>query len=322
MLTIILLFLAFFLAAALALFAFALPDRKDTKRALSRLEQIGVPHSKDTLEGSLSLRREEKLSTLGWLDEMLRKIELADKLRLLLYQADLKCTVGRLLLISALVACVAGALVYFRTRALLLSLLVGLAGATVPFAYVLWKRSKRFDRMRLYLPEALDMMVAAIRAGHSFSSAMGMASKESPEPVRKEFRQCFDEQNFGLELRYALMNLAHRVPIHDIRIMVTAVLIQNETGGNLTEILEKVGYLIREDFRLQRQVRIHTAQGRLTGWILSLLPPILGFALYMVNPDQMSLLWTREVGRAMLYGGIVMTTIGALIIRKIIRIRV
>jgi tight adherence protein B len=319
---IILLFLAFFLAAALVISAFATQDRKETKQALSRLERVAAPQSSDATEGSLSLRREERLSAVGWIDEALRKIGLADKLRLLLYQADLKWTVGRLLLISTLAALIAGVLVQLRTGALLLSLMVAVVAASGPFLYVLRKRSNRFDRMRLYLPEALDLMVAAIRAGHSFSSAMGMSAKESPEPIRKEFRQCFDEQNFGLELRYALKNLAHRVPIHDIRIMVTAVLIQNETGGNLTEILEKVGYLIREDFRLQRQVRVHTAQGRLTGWILSLLPPILGLLLYLVNPTNMSLLWKREVGRYMLYTSVVMTTIGALIIRKIIRIRV
>jgi len=203
-----------------------------------------------------------------------------------------------------------------------LSALIGGVVGLAPFAYVLQKRNSRFDKMRQFLPEALDLMVAAIRAGHSFSSAMGMAAKESPEPVRREFRQCFDEQNFGLELRIALMNMVHRVPIHDIRIMVTAVLIQSDTGGNLTEILDKVAYLIREDFRLQRQVKTHTAQGRLTGWILSLLPPILGVMLYMVNPKNMSILWERSEGRAMLYAGTTMTIIGALIIRKIVRIRI
>lgn len=176
--------------------------------------------------------------------------------------------------------------------------------------------------MRQYLPEALDLMVSAIRAGHTFSSSMSMASRECPEPIRKEFRQCFDEQQFGLELRTALTNLAYRVPIHEIRIIVTALLIQNETGGNLTEILEKVAYLIREDFRLQRQVRVHTAQGRMTGWILSILPAVLGFVLYLLRPEHMSVLWTRSAGRVMLYGGIVMTMIGALIIRRIIRIQV
>jgi tight adherence protein B len=318
----ILLFLAFFIAAALLLFALAAPGAKEAHQTLSRLEKIRAPQSQASREGSLNLRKEETLSAIGWLDETLRKLGFGDKLKLVLYQADKNWTVGKLLLISALAACIAGTLVQLRTRAAVMSLIVAAVAASGPFLHVRWKRARRFDRMRLYLPDALDLMVASIRAGHSFSSAMGMAAKGSPEPIRKEFRQCFDEQNFGLELRFALTNLAHRVPIHDIRILVTAVLIQNETGGNLTEILEKVGYLIREDFRLQRQVKVHTAQGRLTGWILSLMPPILGFALYMVNPSAMSLLWTREAGRDMLYGSLTMTTIGALIIRRVIRIRV
>ena len=219
-------------------------------------------------------------------------------------------------------ALVAGTLVLMRTGALLLAFGIGALAACVPLLYVLRMRSSRFDRMRLYLPEALDLMNAAIRAGHSLTSAMGMVAKESPEPIRREFRQCYEEQNFGLELRLALNNLAYRVPIHDIRMVVSAVLIQNESGGNLTEILDKVSHLIREDYRLQGQIRVHTAQGRLTGWILSILPAVLGLALYMVHPEQMSMLWTREPGRYMLYGSIVMTTVGALLIRKIVRIQV
>src|SRR6185369_1036481 len=173
-------------------------------------------------------------------------------------------------------------------------------GGSIPMMNVLRKREKRFNRLRQRLPEALDMMVAGIRAGHSFTSAMGMVARESPEPVKREFRQCYDAQNFGLDLRHAMLNLGYRVPTRDIRMITAAVLIQKETGGNLTEILEKVSILIREDFRLQRQVQVHTAQGRLTGWILSILPLVLGVALYMVNPKQMSVLWERPVGLKML----------------------
>jgi len=319
---IIFVFAAFFLAVALVLFTVAAPGRKDVKQAMTRLEQIRAPQPDAGMDESVELRRVDQLSALPWLDEVLRRVHIAEGLQLILYQAELNWTVARLLLLSVLLACAAGILVYLRTGALLLALMIGLLASGGPFLYVLQKRSSRFDRMKQYLPEALDLMVAAIRAGHSFSSAMGMAAKECPEPIRREFRQCFDEQNFGLELRVALINLAYRVPIHDVRIMVTAVLIQNETGGNLTEILDKVSYLIREDFKLQRQVRVHTAQGRLTGWILSLLPPILGLLLYMANPSNMSLLWTRSEGRTMLYAGVVMTLIGGLVIRKIIRIRI
>ena len=318
----IVVFAAFFLAVVLVAFSIATPRATETKQTLSRLESIAAPQSKAAQEESLNLRRADQISTIPWLDRLLQQGDISERLRLLLYQADLKWTVGWLLLVSASMAFAAGALVLLRTGALLLAFLLGALAGCAPLLYVLRQRSSRFDRMRLYLPEALDLMNAAIRAGHSLCSAMGMVAKESPEPIRREFRQCYEEQNFGLELRLAMTNLAYRVPIQDIRMVVAAVLIQNESGGNLTEILENVAHLIREDFRLQGQIRVHTAQGRMTGWILSLLPVVLGVLLYMIHPEQMSVLWTREVGRVMLYSSIVMTTVGALIIRKIVRIQV
>jgi tight adherence protein B len=209
-----------------------------------------------------------------------------------------------------------------RTGATFLSLFIAALAGSLPLFHVFRKRRKRFYRMKERLPEALDMMVSGIRAGHSFASAMGMASRESPEPVKREFRQAFDEQNFGLDLRVAMTNLVYRVPIKEIRMITTAVLIQKETGGNLTEILERTSHLIREDFRLQRQVRVHTAQGRMTGWILSLLPPLLGLGLYLINPENMSVLWKRPIGVYMIEASVTMTVIGGLIIRKIVRIQI
>ena len=315
-------FVAFFIAVTLFVSAITASSSKEAKKTRSRLESIAAPQSDAAKDDMLALRRVERFSAVPWLDRLLRRVNLSDRLRLILYQAGLQWTVERLLLASVLLAVVFGYLVYLRTGGFFLSFAIGIGAGWAPYLYVLRQRAHRFDRMRQYLSEALDLMVAAIRAGHTFSSAMGMAAKECPEPIRGEFRQCFDEQNFGLDLRLALLNLAHRVPIHDIRMLVTAVMIQNETGGNLTEILEKVAYLIREDYRLQRQVRVHTAQGRLTGWILALLPPVLGVLLYLARPDQVSLLWQRPVGQKMLGASVVMTLAGALIIRKILRIRV
>jgi tight adherence protein B len=315
-------FAAFFLAVAMLALSLTASRSKDTKRTISRLEAIALPQSSVGQEEEVSLRRVEQLSGIPWLDSLLRQVDFSERLRLLLRQADAKWTVGQLLLYSALLAFVSGTLVQLRTGALPLAFAVGLGSGSGPSLFVLRKRSRRFDRMRQYLPEALDLMNSAIRAGHSLTSAMGMAAKESPEPIRREFRQCYEEQNFGMELRLALTNLATRVPIHDIRIIVAAVLIQNDSGGNLTEILDRVASLIRVDFRLQGQVRVHTAQGRMTGWVLSLLPPGLGLLLYLVHPEQMSVLWTREAGRIMLCGSIVMTILGGLIIRKIVRIQV
>jgi tight adherence protein B len=320
---IILIFLAIFTAVVLLLFAFSMQSTKEAKKTLSRLDAIRLgPQSPVNEEHPLIVRRQEVLSRLRWLDKWLQKRDVAPKLRLLLYQAEVPWTAGRVVSTSLLAGLVCGYLVYWRTGSAILSLFLSAVAGAIPFLYILRKRNQRFHRMRQRLPDALDLMVSAIRAGHSFSSALGMASRESQEPIKREFRQSFDEQNFGLELRVAMTNLAYRVPIRDIRMIVTAVIIQKETGGNLTEILEKVAHLIREDFRLQRQVAVHTAQGRMTGGILSCLPVILGIGLYLVNPEHMSLLWRRPAGAHMLEGAIVMMVIGMLIIRRIVRIQI
>jgi tight adherence protein B len=165
-------------------------------------------------------------------------------------------------------------------------------------------------------------MVSGLRGGHSFVSVLALVAREASDPIGPEFRICFDEQNYGLELREALQNLAARVPVQDVRIVITAVMVQKETGGNLAEVLEKCGHVIRERFRLKQEVRVKTAQGRLTGWILSLLPPGLAAMLYLLRPEIISLLWLRPLGVKMIYTGVVMVSIGALLIRKIVNIRV
>ena len=147
-------------------------------------------------------------------------------------------------------------------------------------------------------------------------------AREAPEPIKREFRICFDEQNFGVEFRAAMLNLVDRVPIQDLRIVVTAILIQKESGGNLAEVLDKVATIIRDRYRLKRQIQIHTAQGRLTGWILAVLPVVLGIAHVSVESQAYELLWTRPIGMKMIYASAIMTCIGGLVIRRIIRIRV
>jgi tight adherence protein B len=322
MLIAVVVFLAVFVAVVALLYAVTMASSKEVKQTLARLDAISFSHRAEGDGETLDVRRDELLSTLPWLNRLLESVAVTSRLRLVLKQADLNWTVGRLVLIAAAAAVATGYLVYLRTGATLLAFLLAVLAGSLPFIYVLQKRSSRFGKFEQGLPEALDLMVAAIRAGHSFNSAMGMAAQESPEPIKSEFRQCFDEQTFGLDLRTAMSNLSFRVPTQDVRIIVTAVLIQKDTGGNLTEILDKVAYLIRERFRLQRQIRVHTAQGRMTGWILSVLPVALGVALYLINPEQMSILWKRPIGLKMLYGAIVMIITGGLIIRKIVRLRV
>lgn len=314
-------FVAAFLIATLLLLASRSKESRQEKQTVNRLQSliIGAPGIPDP---EPDLRKHEPLSAIPWLNRLLARIDVFPRIHLLLYQADLKLTVGALILITVACFVVMAYAAYWRTGAIALSIMVGLVAGVVPISVVFYKRSLRFEAFERMLPEALDLMVGALRAGHSLTSTIGMVGKEMGEPIAREFRKCFDEQMFGSDTRAAMLNLVARVPIQPVRIIATAILIQKESGGNLAEVLDKASYVIRERFRLQRQVRVHTAQGRMTGWILALLPVILGFGLYLVNPENFSILWKRPVGLKMLYGAVIMEIIGALIIRKIVRIRV
>jgi tight adherence protein B len=230
--------------------------------------------------------------------------------------------VGGLLLLSLASGVIPAYLVYLRTGAVLLAVLIGLGTALLPWAYVLYQRNQRFNKFGEGLPEALDLMVSALRVGHSLNAALELVTRECRPPIGTEFKICFDEQNYGLELKTAMSNMTTRVPLQDLRMVATAILIQKESGGNLAEVLDKTAQVIRERFRLKRQVMVYTAQGRLTGWILSILPLALGVALYILNPDMISILWKREIGIHLLYAAGVLMVIGGLIIRKIVRMDV
>jgi len=318
-----LLFATFFLVIALLLHAFTADRAEEAKQTLSRLDEISrAPQDPQVVEEDFVIRHQQKSGSVRWVDGLLNKVQDSARLRLLIYQAGLSWTAGRLVMAMLLEAVVTGDLVYLRTSSAAPALASAALGASAPFLYVLRKRNHRLDRIRQLLPEALDLMVASLRAGHSLSSAIGNAAKESPEPLRRELRQCFDEQNYGVEMRSAMLNLAYRVPLHDIRIIATAVIIQKESGGNLTEVLEKSAQIIRDGFRLQRQIKVHTAQGRMSGWILSMLPPGLGFLLYLANPDYMATLWRNPLGVKLMWTSVCMTLVGGLLIRKIVRFRV
>jgi tight adherence protein B len=253
---------------------------------------------------------------------MLAKIEVAPRLRILLLQANIKWTAGGLIMMSIAFFVLPAYGVYLYTHRGFLGLIAGAGLSFLPFGYVMNRRAARFAEFEKGLPEALELMVSALRVGHSLNAALGLVTRECVDPVGGEFRICYDEQNYGLELRTAMENLVRRVPLQDLKIVTTAILIQKESGGNLAEVLDKTCHVIRERFRLKRQVMTHTAQGRLTGWILSLMPVVLGFALYMVNPTTMSLLWKRDIGIKLLYASAGMTFVGSMIIRKIVNMEV
>jgi tight adherence protein B len=320
----IVVFISVFILAVLIAAATGVGSSKQDKAMLARLDSALATTATpgDMADLLVDVRKSEVLSSIPWMDKLLRKAEVTPRLRRLLHQADVKWTVGGLVLMCATAFVAGGYLVYWRTGTLLFALVVGAAAGFAPLGFVLFKRKQRMAKFEEGLPEALDLICSALRVGHSLNSALGLVTRECPAPVGPEFKITFDEQNYGLELKTALENMATRVPIQDLRIVITGILIQKESGGNLAEVLEKTAEVIRERFRLKRQVMTHTAQGRLTGLILTLLPAVLGCAIYFINPHMMSLLWTKELGQKLLYAAGTLTVIGGFIIRKIVNMDV
>jgi tight adherence protein B len=198
----------------------------------------------------------------------------------------------------------------------------GLVAASLPFFHVWWKRKKRFDQFLELLPDALDLMSRGLSAGHAFSEALHMVAAEMPDPIAAEFRKTYEEQNLGLSLKLALENLTDRIPLLDLKMCVTAVLIQRETGGNLAEILEKVAYTIRERFRIMGDLKTLTTSSRLSAWLLCGLPIFVAVAVTVLNPDYMSILWKDQRGHYLIAAAISMQITGMLIVRKILDIKI
>jgi tight adherence protein B len=317
-----LIFVGVFTVAALLLFAGGSGAAQKAKQVQATLDSALATESQEMRDQIVNLRKNEQFSAIPWINNRLGKLELGPQLQALIHQADLKWTAGSLLSMVGVCFAMPAFLVHWKTDSWLFGLLAGLVIGFAPIGFVLFKRSKRFKAFEKELPQACDLMVSALRAGQSLIAAMGMVSRECTEPLGGEFRTCFEEQNFGLELKMAINNLIHRVPLQDLRIVCTAILIQKESGGNLAEVLDKTAHVIRERFRLRREVSTRTAQGRMTGWVLTLLPVVLGFALYMVNPEMMSLLWKRDIGVKLLYTASAMIVVGGLIIRKIVNMDV
>lgn len=322
LLIIVLVFIGVFAAIALPLVATTVGPAKKAKEVQSRLASAlatEVPEQRDLI---VNLRKDQQISSIPWLNKKLLQFEIAPYLRRLLDQANLSWSAGRLLIMCGVCFAVPSYAVDLYFKMVLPALGVGVLCSFAPVAFVLFKRKKRFAKFEEGLPEALDLMVSGLRAGHSLIAAMGLVGRECTDPVGGEFKVCFEEQNYGLELKSALQNMTARVPLQDLKIVSTAIMIQKESGGNLAEVLDKTAYVIRERFRLKRQVKTHTAQGRLTGWILSCLPVALGCALFAINPTMMSILWTRQIGIYLLWASVVMTIIGGFIIRYIVNMEV
>ena len=313
-----------FIVVALAVFvAGSLIDERNARARLikDRLATVDKAPEREPNE-ELALLRDEQLSKIPALDTLLRRSARVSAIQEALTQAGMKFRAGNFLMLCVLCGTLAGlaAIIYTKNPAIGWAALV--IGGVLPYSLVSYRRQKRFEKFEELFPEAIDTLARAVRAGHAFTTALEMISNETAEPLASEFRKLYEEQKFGMPVRDALMNLTERVPLVDIKFFVTAVMLQRETGGNLAEILDNLSYVIRERFKIQRQVRVHTAQGRLTMALLMAMPPAVVAILAVFSPDFVKPLFYDPIGHALLVASIALQTVGYFVIRKIIKIQV
>ena len=318
--------IAFFVAAGVVLGGYAaivhLPGFLANRRLDQRLKEVSSVSAPQTSDDGEALVKRAAAGPLPTVDRMLSDTRAGSWLQLLIRQAGSKTTPSAVIVSSVACAVIAAGLTKLFVPQTFIAGAVGVATGSLPFAWLVNRRTARLKRFEEQFPEALDLLSRAIRAGHAFQTAMGMVADELAEPVGPEFKVSFDQQNFGLPLRDALNAMPERIPLLDVKFFVTAVLIQRDTGGNLSEILDNLAHVVRERFKIRRQIRVHTAHGRFTGYVLLALPPCLALALSWMNKEHMTPLFNERVGQMMLMGAIVMQTIGYFWIRKVIRIEV
>jgi tight adherence protein B len=315
--------LTFAIIVVILLGAFALGGGGQKENVVRRrLEAIDKGARRGHESRDLALMREELLSDVPALNRMLLQWRWAGRLHGYIAQAGLDWKPGRVILWSAVLAIGSFVVVQRFYTNPILPALAGVAAGMAPIAVVVFKRSQRLRAFEKGFPEAIDLLGRAVRAGHGFTTGLEMIATELPEPVSGEFRTAFDEQNFGLPLRDALLNLAERVPMIDVQFFVTALLVQKETGGNLAEILDNLAHVVRDRFRILGEVRVRTAQGRLTAVILMALPPLMVVVLRVMNPDYVNLLFTDPWGPYMLGGAATLQVIGSILLWKIVNIEV
>ncbi|MBU6488336.1 MAG: type II secretion system F family protein [Burkholderiales bacterium] len=270
----------------------------------------------------LSILKDNMRKEGSFFEKLMLQMPRVKSLELLLQQSGARTSVARLCATSLIMAfCAFVVTALLPVPVAVEPIAAGLAGA-LPYLNIIRLRNKRLHKLEKQLPDVADTMSRALRAGHSFASAIGMVSTEFPEPMGGEFRITFDEINYGVPLNEALLNLANRVPIRDLRYFVIAVLIQRETGGNLAEVLDGIGFLIRERFKLFDKVRVLAAEGKLSAWVLCLLPFVTGAAVMIFNPKFLPVLWEDPLGQKMLAGMAVIMVTGVMWMRNIIKIRV
>jgi tight adherence protein B len=316
--------IALLVFVVVALGAFAILSLLDQRKSQARVlrDRLSATQKPTEAPVDVALLRDEMMSRIPAFDTLLRRSERISALQEMLSQGDVNVRAGNFLIFCLLAAVVFGVAFMIAGGSVLFGWAGLVLGFFIPYAYASHRRAKRFQRFEEKFPEAIDTLARAVRAGHAFTTALEMIANEISEPVAGEFRQLFEEQKFGLPVRDALLNLADRIPLVDVKFFVTAVMLQRETGGNLAEILDNLSYVIRERFKILRQVRVHTAQGRLTMVLLMALPPTIVVVMLTLNPGFIRPLFTDPLGHVLIVAGIVLQTVGYFFIRKIIRIQV
>ena len=315
--------LVFFFVALAAFAAGSLIDQRNARARLikDRLATVQKAPERDPNE-ELALLRDEQLSQIPAFDTLLRRSARVSAVQEALVQAGMKLRAGNFLLLCVVCGVLAALATALYTRNASIAAAALIIGAFLPYSFVSYRRQKRFEKFEELFPEAIDTLARAVRAGHAFTTALEMISNEIADPLATEFRKLFEEQKFGMPVRDALMNLAERVPLVDVKFFVTAVMLQRETGGNLAEILDNLSYVIRERFKIQRQVRVHTAQGRHTMALHMAMPPTVVAILFVFSPEFVAPLFHDPIGHALLVASIALQTTGYFVIRKIIKIQV
>jgi tight adherence protein B len=264
------------------------------------------------------LLKQARTGRFVWMEEMIAPYPWAQTMQKRIAQAGSSTTVANLILASVGMFITGYVIAWIFAPLLLIDMPAGVALGWLPYGILSFQRGRRIGAFNAALPESIDMLARALRAGHSVASAMGMLAENAQEPAASEFNEIFKQQNLGLSMRDVLMQLLDRVPSSDLRVLVTAILVQRDTGGNLAEILDRTVFVIRERLRIQGEIQVQTAQGRLTGWILIALPVVMLLLLNLLNPGYSSIMLSDPFGRKLIYFSVGMLAMGALIIRHIV----
>lgn len=291
---------------------------RGTDRAIERMQDWSSPIEVT----SSDIVRKDSMSEIPWLNDLLTRVKKLQVLKVLHQQADCQTPLGVFILAAGVLALSGFLLVMSTVQKFILAAMAAALLGAIPYLYLVWQKSQRLARFERQLPEALELVSRALRAGHAFSVGLKMVGEEAANPIGKEFRRVFDEVSMGVALPQALENMTHRVDSVDLRFFITAVVVQRETGGNLAEIIDSLASLIRQRFELQLRVKALSAEGRMSAAILLGLPVVIGIALFKINPEYIKVLFTDPMGQNLAIAGSIMMVLGAVVMKRMVDIKV